>query len=213
MASPTQWTWVWASSRSWWWTRKLGMLQSMGSQNWTRLSDWTELNWYIFTLLGVMQTLILLLLVQVLSWKWLINLGYNYHWTHVCFLNFSSGILVYRSHSASLSFLSFFRNKLLFAFKDVVCDAYRQCPCCPWAWLWGFCAWECKWLLLTVVSTSLSAIYTCFMEPLLRVKHGRLWDRLIRATTLGDGHQFNNPDVTASKATRNSNVVLTTPEA
>ena len=32
-------------------------------------------------------------------------------------------------------------------------------------------------------------------------------------TTLGDGHQFNNPDVTASKATRNSNVVLTTPEA
>ena len=32
MASPTQWTWVWASSRSWWWTGKLGMLQSMGSQ-------------------------------------------------------------------------------------------------------------------------------------------------------------------------------------
>ena len=24
--------WVWASSRSWWWTGKLGMLQSMGSQ-------------------------------------------------------------------------------------------------------------------------------------------------------------------------------------
>ena len=32
MASPTLWTWVWASSRSWWWTRKLGVLQSMGSQ-------------------------------------------------------------------------------------------------------------------------------------------------------------------------------------
>ena len=29
MASPTQWKWVWASSRSWWWT---GVLQSMGSQ-------------------------------------------------------------------------------------------------------------------------------------------------------------------------------------
>ena len=32
MASPTQWTWVSASSRSWWWTRKPGMLQSMGLQ-------------------------------------------------------------------------------------------------------------------------------------------------------------------------------------
>ena len=44
MASPTQWTWVWASSRSWWWTGKPGVLQSMGLQrvrhNWA-----TELNW------------------------------------------------------------------------------------------------------------------------------------------------------------------------
>ena len=32
MASPTQWTWVWGSSRSWWWTERPGMLQSMGSQ-------------------------------------------------------------------------------------------------------------------------------------------------------------------------------------
>ena len=32
MASPTRWTWVWASSGSWWWTGKPGMLQSMGSQ-------------------------------------------------------------------------------------------------------------------------------------------------------------------------------------
>ena len=26
MASPTQWTWIWASSRSWWWTGKPCML-------------------------------------------------------------------------------------------------------------------------------------------------------------------------------------------
>ena len=32
MASLTWWTWVWASSRSWWWTGKPGVLQSMGSQ-------------------------------------------------------------------------------------------------------------------------------------------------------------------------------------
>ena len=32
MASPTRWTRVWVSSRSWWWTEKPGVLQSMGSQ-------------------------------------------------------------------------------------------------------------------------------------------------------------------------------------
>ena len=32
MASPTQWTWVWVNFRSWWWTGRCGVLQSMGSQ-------------------------------------------------------------------------------------------------------------------------------------------------------------------------------------
>ena len=39
---PTGWIWVWSSSGSWWWTRKPGVLQSMGLQRvW---HDWmTEL--------------------------------------------------------------------------------------------------------------------------------------------------------------------------
>ena len=42
MALPTQWTWVWASSRSWRWTGKPGVLQSMGLVG----HDWaTELDW------------------------------------------------------------------------------------------------------------------------------------------------------------------------
>ena len=32
MASPTQWTWVWVNSGSWWWIGKPGVLQSMGLQ-------------------------------------------------------------------------------------------------------------------------------------------------------------------------------------
>ena len=46
MTSLTQWTWVWESSGSWWWTGKPGVLQSMGLQ---RLGhDWVpELNWTI----------------------------------------------------------------------------------------------------------------------------------------------------------------------
>ena len=44
MASPTQWTWVWASPGSWWWTGKPGVLQSMGSQR-VGQDSVTELNW------------------------------------------------------------------------------------------------------------------------------------------------------------------------
>ena len=32
MASPTQWTWVWVDSVSWWWTGRPGVLQSMGQR-------------------------------------------------------------------------------------------------------------------------------------------------------------------------------------
>ena len=40
-----RWTRVWVGSGSWFWTGKPGVLQSVGSQSWTWLSGWTELNW------------------------------------------------------------------------------------------------------------------------------------------------------------------------
>ena len=44
MASPIQWAWVWVNYRSWWWTGRPGVLQSIGSQRVGH--DWvTELNW------------------------------------------------------------------------------------------------------------------------------------------------------------------------
>ena len=46
MASLTQWTWIWVSSGSWWWTGRPGVLQSMGLQrvghNWATELNWTE---------------------------------------------------------------------------------------------------------------------------------------------------------------------------
>ena len=49
MASLTQRTWVWVSSRSWWWTGKPDILQSMGAQraghDWMTELNWIELNW------------------------------------------------------------------------------------------------------------------------------------------------------------------------
>ena len=45
MASSTQWTWVWASSRRWWRAEKPGVMQSMGSQRdtseWMNWTNWT----------------------------------------------------------------------------------------------------------------------------------------------------------------------------
>ena len=44
MVSPTQWTWLWVDSGSWWWTGRPGMLWFMGSQRVGH--DWvTERNW------------------------------------------------------------------------------------------------------------------------------------------------------------------------
>ena len=39
VASPNQWTWVWANSRSWWWTGKPGVLQSMGFKE-SNMTEW-----------------------------------------------------------------------------------------------------------------------------------------------------------------------------
>ena len=49
MASPTQWTWVWVNSGSWWWTGRPGVLWFMGlkrvGHNWA-----TELSWWLMML-------------------------------------------------------------------------------------------------------------------------------------------------------------------
>ena len=74
MASPTQRTWVWVNSRSWWWTGKAGMLQFMGLQRVGHDSA-TELYW------------------ADMNFKWLIkyterNLFHkcNLFWTYIWFL-------------------------------------------------------------------------------------------------------------------------------
>ena len=59
MASPTQWTWVWVNSGSWWWRGRPGVLQSMGSQrvehDWVIKLNWTVKGLLLFTmrLLGI----------------------------------------------------------------------------------------------------------------------------------------------------------------
>ena len=51
MASPPQWTWVWASFGRWWWTGKPEVLQSMGSQrighDWATEQNRTKQHLYV----------------------------------------------------------------------------------------------------------------------------------------------------------------------
>ena len=69
MASPTQWTWVWVSSGSWWWTGKPGMLQFMGSQrlDTTEWLNWTELNIPSHTFILILQILKELIFTQLFN--------------------------------------------------------------------------------------------------------------------------------------------------
>ena len=63
-SSPTQRTWVWASSGRWWRTGKLGVLQYVGSQrvghDWTTEQNWIELNWT--------EQLVMLSIFSCVSW-------------------------------------------------------------------------------------------------------------------------------------------------
>ena len=62
------WTWVWASSGSWWWTGRPGVLQSMGSQRVRHSWVTTELmiNWlfkkicYVFHLFSFLKIVVIL---------------------------------------------------------------------------------------------------------------------------------------------------------
>ena len=89
MISQTQWTWVWASSGSWWWTGP-NVLQSMGSQRVRH--DWvTELTEVIFisflkielsSLLIWFTFLKKLFLKQILSCLGFLNIGVRMHFKH-----------------------------------------------------------------------------------------------------------------------------------
>ena len=58
--SPTQRTWVWVDSGSWWWTGRPGILRFMGSQrvrhDWEL--NWTELNYFFLLMLPIGSKLI-----------------------------------------------------------------------------------------------------------------------------------------------------------
>ena len=69
MALPTQWIWVWVNSRSWWWTGRPRVLQSMETQRVRH--DWkSELNWPLHFPSSSLKTSLCLHNVVVGRRKW-----------------------------------------------------------------------------------------------------------------------------------------------
>ena len=59
LASPTQWTWVWVDSGSWWWTGRPGVLRYLWSHRVKH--DWaTELNWTGFSIFTKLHNITLI---------------------------------------------------------------------------------------------------------------------------------------------------------
>ena len=79
VASPTQWTWVWVNSRSWWWTGRPGVLVVHGvAKSRTRLSDWTDwtgVKWYLIVVLNCISQLVILSIVSCTCWPFTYLLG------------------------------------------------------------------------------------------------------------------------------------------
>ena len=59
MASPTQWTWVWASSESWWWPEAWHVAVHEVTKSQTQLRDWTELTEMLVLFYSVFFSLLL----------------------------------------------------------------------------------------------------------------------------------------------------------
>ena len=98
MASPTQWTRVWVNSRSWWWTGRPGVLQTMGMQR-VEHDRATELNWtwvvedtvpslllLLFRLSLVFDSIFITLPSSFIFITHLISTNMDYWFTHQIFI-------------------------------------------------------------------------------------------------------------------------------
>ena len=57
MASPTQWTWVWASSGSWWWTVAAVREVAKSGHDWATKLNWTDMFLYMYHVLSPLWAL------------------------------------------------------------------------------------------------------------------------------------------------------------
>ena len=75
ITSPTQWTWVWVNSRSWWWTGRLWFLGSQRVRhNLTTELNWTESNKYFWDVIWASNVVIKWLIIITAETSWMLPL-------------------------------------------------------------------------------------------------------------------------------------------
>ena len=115
MASPTQWTWVWVDSGSWWWTGRPGVLPSMRPQrirhDWVTELNWTELAWNV-------SLVSLIFWKRYLVFRILLFSSISLHWSlRKAFLS----LLILWTSAFKWVYLSF--SPLPFALFSAICKA------------------------------------------------------------------------------------------
>ena len=103
MISPTWWPWVWVSSRSWWWTGRPVMLQSMGLQR--AGHDWTtELNWFLS--LSCQSSVMSDIFIEILATLWSLHFALFIPVSHLLKMTLQYlGHLMWRAHSLEKTLL------------------------------------------------------------------------------------------------------------
>ena len=75
ITSPTQWTWVWVNSRSWWWTGRLWFLGSQRVRHdLTTELNWTESNKYFWDVIWASNVVIKWLIIITAETSWMLPL-------------------------------------------------------------------------------------------------------------------------------------------
>ena len=107
MASPTRWIWVWASSGSWWWIGRPGMLQAMGLQRVGH--DWAiELNWcwMIYNFLKFLTNILEHTDFVIPSSYGIVSLNYIPHNSHCCFNLLENSYLILHATTVQITLIS-----------------------------------------------------------------------------------------------------------
>ena len=105
-ASPTQWTWVWVNSGSWWWTGRPGVLQFMGSQRVRH--DWATEHIFIYKIYEILTC-------RCWAVHWISvfhSVGLNSSWKMTAYqgLNFLVSFAVRASHTMMFRYFYIHRS-------------------------------------------------------------------------------------------------------
>ena len=123
-ASLTQWTWFWASSGSWWWTGKPGVLHSMGLQRVRH--DWaTELTEMFIIFLSVCSPTTMMAFVGSTQASWQYKCNRPRHSLWKCTLGTSLGRWFCPSYSWRGTFKSLMQR------SSNKTQAWSLLPCSP----------------------------------------------------------------------------------